>query len=586
MGTTTHATDRLTEWRIGVARLYLTGVALGIPVLVVVWLALRPPPRFDLAFAFVSGTWVAFTLVRLFAPRKAIAPLVVSLLMGTGIGGPLVLGLSPGPFLSLMSGVIIGGAVFGRKVGLALLAVGAGSILVTGLLASTGTVSTISLQPTDPFVVANWLRMTVFFLLTSGMLLFVLTGLLARMEDAWRATADAAERERLEQVQRRLAEERAIAAQRLEAVGRLAGGVAHDFNNLLVVIMTWVDLLPTAKDDAERKEGLDAIREASKQASHLTRQLLSFARKTVTQPRAIDVDGFCATQVKSVRRLMADDVKVELVPAGPPPALVDETQLGQVLLNLTLNARDAMPRGGTLTIRTALLEAPNLPPEAPDPNGRYVAISVTDTGVGMKAETLARIYEPFFSTKATGHGTGLGLASVYGIVSQARGWTRAESELGKGSTFTVAFPVAPVDMVVTAVQEPSELPNVEVRHRILLVEDDASVRSTMAAALRRAGIEPIEAANADEALVLAKKCEGQLELLCTDGVMPGAPTHVLITGFRALFPKTPVLLCSGYIDEELINRGIAEGTVEVLPKPFAAEALVAKVRELIKSPSR
>ena len=583
-GDTFRTASRLAQWREGVAKMYLTGISLGIPVLLAVWLTIRPPPLVDGPVVFIVVLWAGFVLVRLFAPLRMLAPLVVFLLIATGIIGPFVMGLAPGPFLSLMSGTIIGGAVFGRTVGLRLLAVGASAVLITGLLSAAGLVTTVSLRPTDPSVLANWLRMTIFFTLTAGLLLFVLTDLLSRMEEAWRAAEAAAERERLEQVQRHLAEERVVAAHRLEAVGRLAGGVAHDFNNLLVVIMTWVDMLPTTTDEAERKEGLEAIRQASTQAGQLTRQLLSFARKTVTQPRAVGLDAFCTVTAKSLRRLMPDDVKLELVHSAAPAALVDETQLGQVLMNLALNARDAMPRGGSLTIRTALLEPP-LPPEATDPNGRYVGLIVADTGAGMDQPTLARIFEPFFSTKQPGRGTGLGLASVYGIVSQANGWVHVESELGKGSVFTVAFPIAPADLPALVVQPRAEV-TASTRHRVLLVEDNAEVRATMATALRRAGIEPIEAASADEALAHARKFREELELLCTDGVMPGTPTHLLISRFRELVPRAPVLLCSGYVDEELINRGIVEGTVEVLPKPFTAEALVAKVKGLLTRPSR
>ena len=573
--------DRLAEWRAGVARLYLTGVTVGLPVVIVVWVALRPAPRLDSALVFVMAAWSAFTLVRFLAPQRWVAPLVVTMLFGAGVVGPFALGLTAGPFLSLMSAIIIGGVLFGRRIALGLLGVAASLVLGIGGLAVAGVLTRISLQATDPAIFANWARTTFFFTLTAGLLLFVLTGLMERMEEAWRATAEAAGRERLEQVQRHLAEERAVTAQRLEAVGRLAGGVAHDFNNLLVIIMTWADMLPTAASEAERLEGIEAIRAASAQAAQLTRQLLTFAKRNVTQPSPVDVDAFCEATVKSLRRLVPDDVKVTFVPSSAPLALVDESQLGQVLLNLTVNAGDAMPRGGTLTIRTALVEPPHLPPEAPDPHGRYVALTVDDTGTGMDPATAARVFEPFFTTKGPGHGTGLGLSSVYGIVTQAHGYARVESELGKGSRFTVAFPLAPPGSVALRARAPGTTSNGG-RHRILLVEDNEAVRATMATALRRAGIEPVEAADAEEALTLARRFRGEFAMLCTDGVMPGLPTHVLIEGFRQLFPAAPVLICSGYVEEDLIGRGIAEGSMSVLPKPFTADALVAKVSELLR----
>jgi len=566
-----------------VARLYLTGITLGSPAFILTWFLLRAEQRFDGAFFFAIGSWLSFVLARMFAPRRAVAPLVVALLLLIGVAGPYTLGLSAGPHLALMSGVILGAAVFGRRVAFGLLAIGCGSIILTGALSTQGVVTSISHTATDPAQFANWLRLGAFFALSAGLLLMVLTSLLSRIEEAWLATSVAAERERQEQVQRHLAEERAIASQRLEALGRLAGGVAHDFNNLLVVILAWADMLPTAKLEEERKEGLDAIRQAATQAAQLTRQMLSFARKSVVIPRPIDLDAFCETTTRSLRRLLPDDVKLEFVPGSPPRALADEGQLGQVLLNLALNAGDAMPRGGELTIRTALATPP-LPPEAPDRDGRYVTLTVADTGVGMDAATLARVFEPFFSTKQPGRGTGLGLATVYGIVSQAGGWVRAESEQGKGSTFTAAFPIA--TEAAPAPTASRDAPPKPLRHRILLVEDNAAVRSTMAAALRQAGIEPVEAENVDDALLLARRDQGELELLCTDGVMPGTPTQVLIASFRELFPSAPVLVCSGYVDEQLIGRGIAEGTVEALPKPFTAQELVAKVGALLARRAR
>ena len=574
--------DRLAEWRVGVARLYLSGIALGIPVLIGAWVALRPPPRFDRALLYVVASWLVFSLGRLLTPERLLRPVVVAGLFLTGGAGLVVMGLSPGPFLALASAVIIGGVLFGRQPGLVLLASACGLVLGSGLLVNQGVLGPVSPQPLDATLLANWVRLGVFLALTAGLLLIVLTGLMGRMEEAWRATAAAVERERLEQVQRHLAEERALTAQRLEAVGRLAGGVAHDFNNLLVIIMTWSDLLSSAHTDAERTEGVDAIRQAAAQAAQLTRQLLSFAKRNVSQPGALDVDAFCEVTVRSLRRLVPDDVKVDFHPSSAPLALVDESQLGQVLLNLTINASDAMPRGGTLTIRSALLEPPQLPPEAPDPQGRYVTIAVEDTGTGMDEATRARLFEPFFTTKGPGHGTGLGLSSVYGIAAQAHGWVRVESELGKGTRFTVAFPVAPSGAVAAKAIAPVRSAPNGARHRILLVEDNEGVRATMATALRKAGIEPVEATDAEEALTLARRFRDEFSLLCTDGVMPGLPTHVLIDGFRQLFPSAPVLICSGYVEEDLISRGIAEGSMSVLPKPFTAESLVAKVNELLR----
>ncbi|MBL8919266.1 MAG: response regulator [Myxococcaceae bacterium] len=582
MGTPDATLERLSEWRTAIARLYLTGVTTVMPIIIVAWVVSRRPVSIDGPVLYVTGAWVGFVLARVFAPPRLQAVLVVGLLFGIGVTGPSVLGLSPGPFLSGLTGAILAGTFFGRRVALGVLGAFGVVLLGYGVLASRNALPWIQTTPTDPFILANWIRLAAFTSLTTGLLIFVLTGLFERLVEAWRATAEAAERERVAAAHRREAEERAVEAQRLEAIGRLAGGVAHDFNNLLVVIMTWADLLPTARSEEEKKEGLTAIREASAQAAQLTRQLLSFARKGVTQLGPVDVEASITNTIRALRRLLPDDVQLQHAPTKVPLAWADAGQVGQVLLNLAVNARDAMPRGGTLTFRTSLAEPPGLPPEAPDPTGRYVTISVTDTGVGMDEATRARVFEPFFTTKSMGRGTGLGLATVYGIATQARGFVTVESAPGVGSTFRVAFPVAPADQPVPVVHE-SARPEafVGVTHRVLLVEDDARVRSTMATALRQAGIEAVEASNAEEGLQLARRHTADLELLCTDGVMPGLPTHQLIEGFRQLYPRAPILLCSGHVEEELLVRGIAEGTVSALPKPFTAEALVTRVRELL-----
>ena len=574
------AIDKLDEWRNAISRVYLTGIIAFVPVLLLVWAALKPPPLLDSSFAFIVAVWLAFIALRLFAPPRPQSGLIVLVLLLTAVLGPHFLSLSPGPFLAGTTSVIMAAVTLGRRAGVAVLLVAALGLIVNGVLITTNAVPAVSLAATDPFVAANWARLTVFFSLNAGLLLFLLTGLFNRVEAAWRATAEAAEREAAEQRHRLAIEARAVETQRLEAIGRLAGGVAHDFNNQLVVIMTWTDMLKVATSEEDRREGLEAIAQASAQAAQMTRQLLSLAKKSVAHPTALDVDAFLATTTKSLRRLLSEEVALEHVAGAPPRALVDESQLGQVVLNLAVNAADAMPKGGTLTLTSGLLEPPRVPPEAPDPAARYVTLTVRDTGVGMDEATRARVFEPFFTTKGQGKGTGLGLASVYGIASQAKGFVTVESSPGHGTTFTVGFPVAPADFVSPGVAS-TAAPRRDVRHRVLLVEDNQAVRATLATALRNAGIEPVEAPNGDEALVLARRHQGELAMLCTDAVMPGLPTQLLIDGFRQLFPSAPVLVVTGYVEEELVRRGIEEGRVSVLEKPFTAEALVARVNELL-----
>jgi signal transduction histidine kinase/CheY-like chemotaxis protein len=579
--------ERLSAWRDGMARVYMRGLSFGMPLVILVWLVAHWPPRLDGPLVYLALVWAFFVVMQVVAPRRVQAVALVTMMSLAGIFGAAIFGLSPGPVLAAGSGVILAAATFGRRVGLALLALIFVGNLALGAVASTVGLPTLRADVTDPGQFANWLRLSLFFVVSLGMLLIALTQLFDRMEEAWRATAAAAERERVEHEQRLKAEaerhaveERSAQAQRLEAIGRLAGGVAHDFNNLLVVIMSWADLLPRVKTDEERREGLDAIRDASAQAAQLTRQLLAYARQDVVNPTAVDVDAFVATTLKSLRRLVPGDVALEHHPSGGARAVVDQGQLGQVVLNLVSNARDAMPRGGTLTLRTRVVRPPDVPVTAPDPSASYLALEVADTGVGMDETTRVHVFEPFFSTKGRARGTGLGLASVQGIVTQAKGWVAVQSSPGAGSTFTVAFPLASQAEAVVSVAAPAatDAPRAT---RVLLVEDEETVRTAMARGLRAAGFETVEARDVEEALGLARRMREPLDLLCTDGVMPGLPTHVLIDGFRKLFPGAPVLLCSGYVEEELLRRGIEEGSVAVLAKPFTAEALVGKVREVM-----
>jgi two-component system, cell cycle sensor histidine kinase and response regulator CckA len=382
---------------------------------------------------------------------------------------------------------------------------------------------------------------------------------------------------------KRLREERSRATQRLEAIGRLAGGVAHDFNNALVVIMSWASLLrKPGRTPEEREEGLDAITGAAARAADLVRRLLSIGRREVRAPRPTSVRALVDETVRSLSRLLPADVRLSVSHDGDYDVVVDEAQLQQVLLNLALNARDAMPQGGLLELQTRAC-----PPEQTtdlDADREYVEISVRDTGVGMDRETQERIFEPFFSTKAEGRGTGLGLATAAAVVAESHGKISVESAPGQGSCFRVALPRA-VERVSLAPRLAADS-GVLGDRAVLLVEDEDPVRQVLAQALRGAGYRVLEAGDGLSALALLQERPVEVHLLCTDGILPGMPTRQLIDEFRTFYPRAPVLVCSGHVEEELVRRGIASGELSFLAKPFTPDILLRRVGEMLAPRSR
>jgi PAS domain S-box-containing protein len=386
----------------------------------------------------------------------------------------------------------------------------------------------------------------------------------------------------------RESEERFRQSQKLEAVGRLAGGVAHDFNNLLTVILSCagalVELCPG--DDPRRVEAQE-IGDAARRASHLTRQLLAFSRRQASSPTALDVGAVAAGMESLLRRLIGEDVALEIV---REPALgrvlADAGQLEQVILNLAVNARDAMPTGGRIRIEVANLDA-TAPEDAARlgaPPGRHVTLAVRDTGTGMSAETRSHLFEPFFTTKEKGKGTGLGLATVYGIVRQAGGDVRVESAPGQGTRFLVLLPCVEDGAGASA----SAVDGAEAPPRgtetVLLVEDDARVRAATGRALRAAGYTIIEAADGEEALARAEAAPA-LDVLVTDVVMPRLGGPALAERLRARHGPIRTLFVSGYAEEGLLQRELEGGAARILWKPFTAATLARAVRALIDGSS-
>ena len=383
-------------------------------------------------------------------------------------------------------------------------------------------------------------------------------------------------------------EQQLIQAQKMEAVGRLAGGVAHDFNNLLTIINGYAQLLiePISPQDPRRGH-LKEILMAGERAASLTRQLLAFSRRQVLEPRVLNLNSVLADVAKMLRRLIGEDV--ELVATLKPDlgrVKVDPGQIEQVIMNLAVNARDAMPQGGKLFVETSNVEidANYARSHSPMMPGKYVMVAVSDTGCGMDLETQAHAFEPFFTTKEKGHGTGLGLATVYGIVKQSGGFIWVYSVPGRGSTFKIYLPVVE-EALPTA--EPAEVPAELAKgsETVLVVEDEGGVRSLVCEALASHGYKVLEAAGAASALEISEKYTEPIHLLLTDVVMPQTGGKELAKGFSTLHPETKVLYMSGYTDDAIVRHGILERGTSFLQKPFQPRALLLKIREVLRMKS-
>ena len=387
----------------------------------------------------------------------------------------------------------------------------------------------------------------------------------------------------------RRVEEQLRQAQKMEAVGRLAGGIAHDFNNLLTAIIGYTDLLLMDLPEGElaHREVLE-IRKAGDRAASLTRQLLAFSRRQVLQPKVLDLNQVVTDMEKMLRRLIGENIELVTSLADDLGYVrADPGQIEQVIVNLAVNARDAMQNGGRLILVTSKMEIDENYASRHDPvqPGSYVILAVTDTGVGMDEHTMSRLFEPFFTTKEVGKGTGLGLATVYGIVKQSGGYIWAYSEVGRGTTFKVLLPgeeaIAELEEKEVAYLYPSGG-----KETVLVVEDEKLVRDLVREILSHHGYDVLEASRGAEALEVSGRQKGPIHLLISDVVMPGMTGPELARRLTALRPEMGVLFMSGYTDDAILHHGVFEHGAEYLQKPFKASALGAKVRKVLDAHSR
>jgi nitrogen-specific signal transduction histidine kinase/CheY-like chemotaxis protein len=374
-------------------------------------------------------------------------------------------------------------------------------------------------------------------------------------------------------------------ARRMEAVGRLAGGIAHDFNNLLTIIKGYVEMATNRSGaQPELRRDLQHIGDASERAGTLVRQLLAFSRKQVLKPKILDLNGIVLNLDKLLRRLLAETVEMKTI-AGKDVGAVkaDPSQIEQVIMNLVVNARDATPNGGRILIETSNVELDDTYAQdhATVRPGRYVMLAVTDTGIGMTSDTVAHIFEPFYTTKESGRGTGLGLSTVYGIVKQSGGYIWVYSEPGKGTTFKVYLPRVEERVEVSSTEQIPAPAARDGKETILLVEDEAAVRELTRMVLSKRGYSVLEALNPADAERLAGSHGSKIHLLLTDVVMPGMSGRELAKRLTARHRNLRVLYMSGYTDNVIAEDGTLEEGVAFLQKPFTPQVLAQKVRETL-----
>ena len=567
-----HWRDRVVD-RLSLALCVLSGF--GLPVILV---------QFDAVLSWLAlASAVAWVIIAAAVLLRTQLPFVVRalLLLGTlfisFIAGSVLVGPLFGPGLSGGLMVLLAAVIFGRSAGLLALGVCLAALIAMGLAVASGW-----MEPPSPDVMSMagfgaWGREAVAFAFLGTVAVLAASYVMTRIEGSLKATAAALAQAEAQEREKEVARaalmeaERAVSElQRVEALGRLAGGVAHDFNNALLVLLTGIEEL---QDDpsADHSQVLRDMHHAAEGAAQLTAQLLAYGRRDVAAPRPLDPRSVVESTVRSLRRVLPDDLEFVVDIEDPPPIVADPRQLEQLLLNLVINARDAMPTGGTLTLAASRVDV-----DGED----WLRLAVTDTGVGIDPTIRSRIFEPFFTTKKQGEGTGLGLSTVHGIAQRAGGDIRVHSNGGGGTTFEVLLPAcelpAASDPVLAAAVPPRG------SGVVLVAEDDAVVRNAVVRSLRRAGYTTIEGQNAPSAIEAMRRHPGPVDLLCTDGVMAGGSGAELVDAFRVAFPGAPILVCSGHLEEELVRRDISTGSVSFLPKPFRGDELVRRVNGLLE----
>jgi signal transduction histidine kinase/ActR/RegA family two-component response regulator len=537
---------------------------------------------FNLSTLVLCSWGLVFPALRLVRSRLSFHRLALWLLTVLLVSAAMVAvrgGLTVGSVAVSVLLILLATLFFGRRGAVLALTAVVVVIVGSGVLVLQSFVAPIDHDLWDPMNVTVWLRQAMILILLGTAMAATELYVVERL--AHQVAVHKILAEQREQAQRALEQSR-----RIEALARMAGGVAHDFNNALTVIVGGAEMAKLRRNfPDEVEECLDEVLRAAGGAADLSRRLLMLGRQHIAKPRPTSIADLFTRLQAPMRRVLAEDVQLVVNAADRDLiALVDEAELERALLNLVLNASEAMPRGGTLTItwRSDYVAGTS----GRLAGGPYVSISVSDTGPGMDRETLDRIFDPFFTTKGEKGGTGLGLATVYAFAKESRGAVDATSTPGQGTTITLLLPetAAPPDQPVAA-EPPAPAVSLAAGTRVLVVEDRPDVRASMARILAHHGFEVSETSDGDGAL--QKLADGErFALMCIDGVMPGLETATVIERARGLAPWMPVLVCSGHVQEELLRRGISAGRYAFLSKPFSAQQLLASVTQVLGAVSR